>query len=78
MASGVQEQVDALLGAHQLSGQHTVEMSSYLMLPPLLQAGDYLVILPGQLADAFCQSGHFSVLSCPLRLPVSTIYANWW
>ena len=77
LASGVQERVDSLLNEANMPRRQVVEMPSYLMLPPLLHAGDYLAVLPGQLADAFAQYGHLSVLKLPLTLPPSTIRLHW-
>lgn len=77
LASGVQDQIDAQLAAAGLARRHVLEMPSYLMLPPLLLAGDYLAVLPGQLADAFAQHAPLSVLPMPLCLPSTTIRLHW-
>lgn len=77
MSSGIQERIDEALTLQQMPRQQTLEMPSYLMLPPLLLAGDYLAVMPGQLADAFRQHGPFEALELPLTLPASTIRQHW-
>jgi DNA-binding transcriptional LysR family regulator len=77
LASGVQELVDQLLHDQGLERTHSIDMPSYLMLPPLLEAGDYLAVIPGQLADAFARHGHFKCLKLPMELPASLIKLHW-
>ena len=77
LASGVQELVDKALNDLKLERTATIEMPSYLMLPPLLEAGDYLAVIPGQLSDAFARHGHFKSLKLPFELPASTIKLHW-
>lgn len=77
LASGIQERIDAGLAHAGLSRTVAQEMPSYLMLPPLLASGDYLAVIPGQLADVFGQFGHFALLELPLPLPVSTVRLHW-
>lgn len=77
MASGIQELVDKALADRHLERSVTIEMPSYLMLPPLLEAGEYLAVIPGQLADAFARNGHFKSLKLPLKLPASVIKLHW-
>ena len=76
-SSGIQEAVDAALARLSLSRSATLEMPSYLMLPPLLKAGQHLAVLPGQLADAFALDGPFTSLKLPFDLPQSTIKLHW-
>lgn len=77
LASGVQELVDKALDDQNLARTTTMEVPSYLMLPPLLEAGDYLAVIPGQLADAFARHGHYKSLKLPVDLPASTIKLHW-
>lgn len=77
MASGVQERIDEVLARHSLQRTDCLELPSYLMMPPLLQAGDFLGVLPGQLADAFARYGHFTSLKLPVAIPASTIRMHW-
>lgn len=77
LASGIQERIDAALAVHGLAREQTLEMPSYLMIPPLLEAGDFLAVLPGQLADAFARHGHFASVKLPVVLPASTIRLHW-
>lgn len=77
MSSGVQERIDQQLAAEGHRRVIALEMPSYLMLPPLLEAGDYLAVMPGQLADVFCRHGRFATLKSPLPLPPSTIRLYW-
>lgn len=77
LASGVQELVDKALNDLKLERTATIEMPSYLMLPPLLEADDYLAVIPGQLSDAFARHGHFKSLKLPFDLPASTIKLHW-
>ena len=76
-ASGIQERLDEALAQRGLRRERVLEMPSYLMLPPLLAAGDDLAVLPGQLAEAFAQHGAFRVLPLPLTLPTSVIRIHW-
>ena len=55
----------------------TLELPSYLMVPPLLEATDHLAVVPGQLADAFIADGRLAALDLPLSLPNSTIRMHW-
>lgn len=75
--SGIQQRIDELLGKHGLSREDCIELPSYLMIPPLLDAGDFLAVLPGQLAEAFAEHGHFVILKLPMALPPSTIRMHW-
>lgn len=75
--SGIQQRIDELLGKHGLSRDDCIELPSYLMIPPLLDAGDFLAVLPGQLAEAFAHHGHFAILKLPMALPPSTIRMHW-
>lgn len=77
LASGVQELVEKALDDQGLKRAETIEMPSYLMLPPLLEAGDYLAVIPGQLADAFARHGHFKSMKLPMELPASLIKLHW-
>lgn len=77
MSSGIQERIDEALGRQGLAREDVLEMPSYLMLPPLLLAGDAFAVIPGQLADAFCQHGPFVPMVLPLALPASTIRQHW-
>lgn len=47
------------------------------MIPPLLESGDFLAVLPGQSTEAFAHHGHFVVLKLPMALPSSTIRMHW-
>lgn len=76
-SSGIQEAIDAALAQRGLGRSSTLEMPSYLMLPPLLRAGQHLAVLPGQLAEAFALDGPFTSLRLPFDLPQSTIKLHW-
>lgn len=76
-ATGLQERIDELLAKHKLRRQDCLESPSYLMVPPMLEAGDFLAVMPGQLADAFSRHGHFVSLKLPIALPPSTIRMHW-
>jgi DNA-binding transcriptional LysR family regulator len=75
--SGVQAQLDVELARRGLARQVALELPSYLMLPPLLDSDDYLAVVPGQLADAFCRHGGYASLKLPLRLPQSLVRLHW-
>lgn len=76
-ASGIQQHIDEALREHGLQRVDCIELPSYLMIPPMLEAGDFLAVLPGQLADAFAHHGDFVVLKLPIPLPPSTIRMHW-
>lgn len=75
--SGMQETVDAALAARGLQRTVALELPSYLMLPPLLETGDYVSIVPGQLADAFAGRGRLATAPVPLPLPAVVIRQHW-
>ena len=77
LASGIQDRVDDVLLKHGYKRERVLEMPSYLMLPPLLEDGCYLAVMPGQLADAFSRHGRFTSLKLPFELPTSTIRMHW-
>ena len=77
LASGVQDLVDKALAQKNLVRTTTIDMPSYLMLPPLLEAGNFLAVIPGQLSDAFARHGHFKSLKLPIPLPASVIKLHW-
>ena len=76
-ASGVQERIDAVLAAQGLRRAECVELPSYLMIPPLLEAGDFLAVVPGQLADAFSRHGGFVSRKLPIPVPATVIRMHW-
>lgn len=76
-ASGIQDRIDEALAQLGLTRERVLEMPSYLMLPPLLDAGDHLAVVPGQLADAFARHGHFKLLKLPIDVPASVIRMHW-
>lgn len=76
-ASGIQERLDEALARQGLRRSRVIEMPSYLMLPPLLEAGDDLAVLPGQLAEAFARHGRLQALTLPVELPTSVIRIHW-
>lgn len=75
--SGIQQRIDELLATHGLQRSDCIELPSYLMIPPLLEAGDFLAVVPGQLAEAFSRHGHFASLKLPFALPPSTLRMHW-
>lgn len=76
-ASGVQDRIDESLASEGLARPECVKLPSYLMIPPLLEAGDFLAVVPGQLADAFSRHGHFVSLKLPVTVPASVIRMHW-
>lgn len=77
MTSGIQDRVDEALTRAGLVRRDALELPSYLMLPPLLEAADFLAVVPGQLATAFAQAHRFALLELPFALPQSTIRMHW-
>ncbi len=75
--SGVQDVISELLAAQQLQRQDLLELPSYLMVPPLLAQGEFLAVVPGQLAEVFNAHGTLAVLPLPFRLPPSTVRIYW-
>lgn len=77
MSSGVQDRIDEALAKHGLVRTDVLELPSYLMLPPMLEADDVLAVVPGQLADAFAQGKRFVLMELPFAIPPSTIRVHW-
>lgn len=77
MASGIQDRIDERLATQGMSRGRTIELPSYLMAPPLLEAGDFVLVLPEQLADAFAMHGRLAKVRLPFMLPASTIRMHW-
>jgi len=77
MTSGIQERIDEELSRHGLQRRDVLELPSYLMVPPLLEAGDFLAVLPGQLSDAFARGGRYTALDLPFEVPPSVIHMHW-
>jgi len=75
--SGTQARLDEELARLGLTRQVALELPSYLMVPPMLDAGDYLAIVPGQLADAFRRHGGYASLKLPVPLPPSVVRLHW-
>lgn len=76
-SAGIQERIDAVLGKQGRQRTDTIELPSYLMVPPLLESGEFLAVVPGQLADAFARHGPYVTLKLPLELKPSTIRLYW-
>jgi len=76
-ASGVHTLIDDRLAKDGLRRSDCRELPSYLMIPPLLSLGDYIAVVPGQLADAFMTHGAFCSLKLPFELPASAIRMHW-
>lgn len=54
-----------------------LELPSYLMVPPLLALGEFLAVVPAQLAEVFNAHGTLALLPLPFRLPPSTVRLYW-
>lgn len=52
-------------------------MPSYLALPPMLESGDYLSVVAGQLAEAFARTQALEIIALPFSLPGSEIRMHW-
>lgn len=76
-AAGVQDRIDAVLAAQGLARPECVELPSYLMIPPLLEAGDFVAVVPGQLADAFSRHGNFASRKLPISVPATVVRMHW-
>ena len=78
LSSGIHSHIDEALRAAGLKRQDTIELASYLMVPPLLDQGDFLAVIPAQLAEAFARRWPFVILALPFpELPSSTIRMHW-
>ena len=77
MTSGIQDRIEEVLSSQNLQRRDVLELPSYLMVPPLLDATDFLAVVPGQLADAFAGGGRYAVLPLPLETPPSVIHMHW-
>jgi DNA-binding transcriptional LysR family regulator len=69
--------IDTLLAALGLSRRVALRVPSYLMLPPLIESGDWVAVVPGQLAEAFRGRGLLASAPVPLALPAVTIRQHW-
>lgn len=76
-ASNVQETIERQLAKQGLARTDMIDMPSYLMLPPLVESGEFLAVMPGQLADDFNRHGHFVSLELPFKLPPTIIKIHW-
>lgn len=76
-SSGVQDMIDRELARLRLTRRSTLELPSYLMLPPLIDGGETVAVIPGQLAEAFMPLGRFAAVALPLPLPAITIRQHW-
>jgi len=79
MSSGIQERMDEALHRRGFTRSNVLEMPSFLMVPPMVERGEYGAMLPGMLAEEFGKQGEFSVLELPAEVdvPVSTIRMYW-
>lgn len=79
MASGIQERMDEALHRRGFARSNVLEMPSFLMVPPMIERGEYGAMLPGMLAEQFGKQGGFSMLELPAEVdvPVSTIRMYW-
>jgi len=75
--SGIQDTISELLARQHLQRRELLELPSYLMVPPLLALGEFLAVVPGQLAEAFNIHGHLAILPLPFKLPPSTVRLYW-
>jgi DNA-binding transcriptional LysR family regulator len=76
-AAGVQERIDAYLARRGQARTEWVELPSYLMIPPLLETGGFLAVVPGQLADAFARRGDFITRALPVPVPSIMVRMHW-
>ena len=77
LASGAQELIDRKLSRMHLKRLDTLEMPSYLTVPPLVASGDYLAVVPGQLAEACARHGRFASLKLPIDIGPSVVRMYW-
>lgn len=77
LASGVHQQLDDALARQGYRRRVAVELPSHLMLPPLLEASDYISLVPSQLAIAFDRHVRLASLELPIALKPSTIHLHW-
>lgn len=76
---GLHRHIDEALARHGLQRRECLEMPSFLMVPPLLAGGEFLAVMPGQLADAFAERWPFVRLPLPIaELPASTVRMVWY
>ena len=71
------QRIDAALAARKIVRKVIMQLPSYLMLPPLIEAGDYVAVVPGPLADAFVGRGRMVSVAVPLTLPPMIVRQHW-
>jgi DNA-binding transcriptional LysR family regulator len=76
-SSGIQDDIDDELSRQGTRRTQVMVVPSYLVLPPLLETGDYLAVVAGQLADSFARSHRLAIVALPIALPPSTIRLYW-
>lgn len=77
VASRTNKSIAAALARGGLARRVAMELPSHLMLPPLIEASDYLAVVPGQLADAFRGRGQLASAALPFAVPAVTVRAHW-
>lgn len=75
--SRIQERVDQQLARLGLARRVKLVVPSYLMVPALVDAADFVAVIPGQLADAFRRHGLFATSPLPVTVPAVAIRQHW-
>lgn len=75
--SRIQEQINEELARNGLLRENRLEIPSYLHVPPMLEASEFVSVLPGQLADIYLAHWNLQAIEVPMPLPKSTIRLFW-
>jgi len=75
--SRMHQRIEAALAARKISRRVIMQLPSYLMLPPLIETGEYVAVVPGPLADAFVGRGRLATAAVPLTLPPMIVRQHW-
>ncbi|MBV7573274.1 LysR family transcriptional regulator [Pseudomonas sp. PDM32] len=75
--SRVHEVISQELAEHGHTSANTMEIPSFLHAPMMLETGEFISVVPGQLADVFTAHWDLQIIDAPMVLPLRTIRLFW-